>query len=95
MTMWHYTHLGGIIQRGPGLVLTEATAIAPEGLSIFSILQRASLLLSLSIPNRSYHARGLRSLEGFASGRLDKDCGVCTFPGREDRGTTRSCRTEG
>jgi 2,4-dienoyl-CoA reductase-like NADH-dependent reductase (Old Yellow Enzyme family) len=31
MTMWHYTHLGGIIQRGPGLVMIEATAVTPEG----------------------------------------------------------------
>jgi hypothetical protein len=31
MTMWHYAHLGGIIQRGPGLVLTEAIAVTPEG----------------------------------------------------------------
>jgi 2,4-dienoyl-CoA reductase-like NADH-dependent reductase (Old Yellow Enzyme family) len=31
MTMWHYTHLGGIIQRGVGLVIAEATAVTPEG----------------------------------------------------------------
>lgn len=31
MTMWHYTHLGGILQRGPGLTIIEATAISPEG----------------------------------------------------------------
>jgi 2,4-dienoyl-CoA reductase-like NADH-dependent reductase (Old Yellow Enzyme family) len=31
MTMWHYAHLGGIIQRGVGLVITEATAVTPEG----------------------------------------------------------------
>lgn len=30
-TMWHWTHLGGIIQRGPGLVCVEATAVLPEG----------------------------------------------------------------
>ncbi|KAG4429626.1 hypothetical protein IFR05_014899, partial [Cadophora sp. M221] len=30
-TMWHQTHLGGIIQRGPGLTIIEATAVAPEG----------------------------------------------------------------
>ena len=29
--MWHWTHLGGIIQRGPGLVCVEATAVLPEG----------------------------------------------------------------
>jgi len=31
MTMWHLTHLGGIAQRGPGLVSVEATAVQPEG----------------------------------------------------------------
>lgn len=30
-TAWHFTHLGGIIQRGPGLTIVEATAVAPEG----------------------------------------------------------------
>lgn len=30
-TDWHLTHLGGIIQRGPGLTLVEATAVTPEG----------------------------------------------------------------
>jgi 2,4-dienoyl-CoA reductase-like NADH-dependent reductase (Old Yellow Enzyme family) len=30
-TEWHVTHLGGIIQRGPGLVTVEATAVTPEG----------------------------------------------------------------
>ena len=30
-TLWHLTHLGGIIQRGPGLSMVEATAITPEG----------------------------------------------------------------
>lgn len=29
--MWHETHLGGIIQRGPGLACFEATAVTPEG----------------------------------------------------------------
>jgi 2,4-dienoyl-CoA reductase-like NADH-dependent reductase (Old Yellow Enzyme family) len=28
---WHLTHLGGIIQRGPGLSIIEATAVEPEG----------------------------------------------------------------
>jgi 2,4-dienoyl-CoA reductase-like NADH-dependent reductase (Old Yellow Enzyme family) len=28
---WHLTHLGGILQRGPGLTLVEATAVQPEG----------------------------------------------------------------
>ena len=28
---WHLTHLGGIIQRGPGLITVEATAVLPEG----------------------------------------------------------------
>ncbi|KAI4124183.1 MAG: hypothetical protein LQ347_005830, partial [Umbilicaria vellea] len=30
-TAWHMTHLGGIIQRGPGLSMVEATAVTPEG----------------------------------------------------------------
>ncbi len=30
-TMWHLTHMGGIIQRGPGLAFVEATAVTPEG----------------------------------------------------------------
>jgi 2,4-dienoyl-CoA reductase-like NADH-dependent reductase (Old Yellow Enzyme family) len=28
---WHVAHLGGIAQRGPGLVMVEATAVLPEG----------------------------------------------------------------
>lgn len=31
MTDWHVAHLGGIAQRGPGLLMTEATAVLPEG----------------------------------------------------------------
>lgn len=31
LTDWHLTHLGGIIQRGPGLTIIEATAVTPEG----------------------------------------------------------------
>ncbi|GAB7355340.1 hypothetical protein MBLNU459_g5869t1 [Dothideomycetes sp. NU459] len=31
MTNWHLTHLGGILQRGPGLTTIEATAVTPEG----------------------------------------------------------------
>lgn len=31
LTDWHLTHLGGIIQRGPGLTFVEATAVTPEG----------------------------------------------------------------
>ncbi|KAK1977505.1 NADH:flavin oxidoreductase/NADH oxidase [Colletotrichum cereale] len=30
-TMWHDTHMGGIIQRGPGLACVEATAVQPRG----------------------------------------------------------------
>lgn len=30
-TMWHLTHLGGMIQRGPGITCVEATAVTPEG----------------------------------------------------------------
>lgn len=30
-TDWHLTHLGGIIQRGPGLSFVESTSITPEG----------------------------------------------------------------
>jgi 2,4-dienoyl-CoA reductase-like NADH-dependent reductase (Old Yellow Enzyme family) len=28
---WHFAHLGGIILRGPGLAMVEATAVTPEG----------------------------------------------------------------
>lgn len=28
---WHLTHIGGIVQRGPGLVIMEATGVVPEG----------------------------------------------------------------
>ena len=31
LTPWHLTHLGGIIQRGPGLTMVEATAVTAEG----------------------------------------------------------------
>ncbi|KAG9233018.1 putative mannose-1-phosphate guanyltransferase [Amylocarpus encephaloides] len=31
MTPWHMAHLGGIISRGPGLAMIEATAPVPEG----------------------------------------------------------------
>lgn len=31
LTDWHLTHLGGIIQRGPGLTLVEATSVTSEG----------------------------------------------------------------
>jgi len=31
MTDWHLTHLGGIIQRGPGLSFVEAAAVVPQG----------------------------------------------------------------
>ncbi|KAF2430888.1 FMN-linked oxidoreductase [Tothia fuscella] len=30
-TAWHLTHLGGILKRGPGLTIVEATAVTPEG----------------------------------------------------------------
>jgi 2,4-dienoyl-CoA reductase-like NADH-dependent reductase (Old Yellow Enzyme family) len=30
-TDWHLTHIGGIVQRGPGLVIMEATGVVPEG----------------------------------------------------------------
>lgn len=30
-TPWHDTHLGGIIQRGPGLTMVEATAVSANG----------------------------------------------------------------
>ncbi|KAM0329497.1 hypothetical protein ACHAQA_004806 [Verticillium albo-atrum] len=30
-TDWHLTHLGGIMQRGPGLSIMESTAVQPEG----------------------------------------------------------------
>ncbi|KAF2139369.1 uncharacterized protein K452DRAFT_254701 [Aplosporella prunicola CBS 121167] len=31
MTAWHMAHLGGIVSRGPGLAIVEATAVVPEG----------------------------------------------------------------
>ncbi|PCH39795.1 FMN-linked oxidoreductase [Wolfiporia cocos MD-104 SS10] len=31
LTPWHYAHLGGIIQRGPGLSMVESTSVTPEG----------------------------------------------------------------
>jgi len=31
LTMWHKAHLGGIIQRGPGITCVEATAVVAEG----------------------------------------------------------------
>ncbi|MCJ1309744.1 hypothetical protein MMC25_003405 [Agyrium rufum] len=31
LTPWHITHLGGIIQRGPGLTCVEATAVTARG----------------------------------------------------------------
>ncbi|KAJ5226146.1 hypothetical protein N7468_007371 [Penicillium chermesinum] len=31
MTDWHMAHLGGIAQRGPGLLMVEATAVQAEG----------------------------------------------------------------
>ncbi|KIW78468.1 hypothetical protein Z517_08304 [Fonsecaea pedrosoi CBS 271.37] len=31
LTDWHLTHLGGMIQRGPGLTFIEATSVTPEG----------------------------------------------------------------
>ncbi|KAK1816740.1 NADH-dependent flavin oxidoreductase [Friedmanniomyces endolithicus] len=30
-TMWHITHMGGIIQRGPGISCVEATAVTSQG----------------------------------------------------------------
>ena len=30
-TMWHITHMGGIIQRGPGIATVEATAVTANG----------------------------------------------------------------
>ncbi|RDW89228.1 hypothetical protein BP6252_01260 [Coleophoma cylindrospora] len=30
-TIWHLTHLGGIVQRGPSLTIVEATAVTAEG----------------------------------------------------------------
>ncbi|KAE8355889.1 FMN-linked oxidoreductase [Aspergillus coremiiformis] len=31
MTPWHMAHYGGIAQRGPGMMIIEATAVLPEG----------------------------------------------------------------
>lgn len=30
-TMWHMTHIGGIVQRGPGITCIEATSVTPQG----------------------------------------------------------------
>ena len=30
-TMWHTTHIGGIVQRGPGITTVEATAVTAQG----------------------------------------------------------------
>ena len=30
-TAWHFAHLGGMIQRGPGLTMVESTSITSEG----------------------------------------------------------------
>jgi len=30
-TPWHFAHLGGVILRGPGLTMVEATAVTSEG----------------------------------------------------------------
>ncbi|KAK4085821.1 hypothetical protein Purlil1_9778 [Purpureocillium lilacinum] len=30
-TPWHITHYGGMVQRGPGLMMLEATAVQPNG----------------------------------------------------------------
>ncbi|KAI4863299.1 NADPH dehydrogenase [Hypoxylon rubiginosum] len=31
LTLWHTTHIGGIVQRGPGLSIIEACAVQPRG----------------------------------------------------------------
>ncbi|KAF7715328.1 NADH:flavin oxidoreductase/NADH oxidase family protein [Penicillium ucsense] len=31
MTPWHMAHYGGIAQRGPGMIIIEATGVLPEG----------------------------------------------------------------
>jgi 2,4-dienoyl-CoA reductase-like NADH-dependent reductase (Old Yellow Enzyme family) len=31
MTAWHMAHYGGIAQRGPGMIIIEATGVVPEG----------------------------------------------------------------
>ena len=31
MTAWHLAHYGGIAMRGPGMIIIEATGVAPEG----------------------------------------------------------------
>lgn len=30
-TAWHFAHLGGIVSRGPGLTMVEATAVTANG----------------------------------------------------------------
>ncbi|KAL5051154.1 hypothetical protein BDW71DRAFT_203178 [Aspergillus fruticulosus] len=31
LTPWHFAHYGGIDQRGPGMMIIEATGVVPEG----------------------------------------------------------------
>jgi 2,4-dienoyl-CoA reductase-like NADH-dependent reductase (Old Yellow Enzyme family) len=67
MTMWHYAHLGGIIQRGVGLVITEATAVTPEGQQTLGQNETAPKSKADGILLiRADYTRGLRSMEGFS-----------------------------
>ncbi|KAK7046745.1 NADPH dehydrogenase afvA [Favolaschia claudopus] len=65
LTPWHFAHLGGIICRGPGLTMVEATAVSPEGrITPFD----AGLW-------GDWHVEGLASMVDFAHG-LNQKIGI-------------------
>lgn len=51
LTDWHLTHLGGILQRGPGLTFVEATAVQAEGRITPEYVHCAFEILCSSFPN--------------------------------------------
>jgi len=54
---WHLVHLGGFAQGGAGLVLTEATAVLPEGGSPPKTLACGPMDRSNLAPDPSFHQR--------------------------------------
>jgi 2,4-dienoyl-CoA reductase-like NADH-dependent reductase (Old Yellow Enzyme family) len=65
LTPWHMSHLGGIISRGPGLSMIEATAVLPEG----RITPEDSGIWSDSHINSEY---GLKKIVEFAHSQNQK-----------------------
>ena len=61
-TDWHLVHLGARAQGGFGLLLTEATAVAPAGLGIELVFQKASN--ASAIFNYGVASRGAVSMSG-------------------------------